>query len=427
MQNGLLYTFLMQRFRGIGLRLVSFNTFFQFSVRLIGSGTSLISTLIIASFLGYPTIGSFIKVVEFVAIFYILLDFGLNPVFQKLYVKKIEISLGNLVVTRLIFAVVLVPIIAFVTLFLPQSGIVGAGFSDQEKFAIIIYSLTLFSSALNISWQALLQQKLGNRLTIPTSLLSSFALLSVIYYAASTANFYLLFGAFIVSGSVYSISTYLLIKARYKTALSVSKLAKFIIRLFMVGWPLGIVLFINFLYARIDIFLLAILKQNVDVGIYGISYRFFDVAVAIPTFLASSTYPLLLSTMDNKKVYYSHFRRYLLFYAIISFIVTIFVVFFSPLIQILRKEFLMSVAPLQILGLSLPFFFLTSLLQWHFLIKGKVFFLLPLYGGVLILNVVLNIIFIPHYSYFASAVITALCEGIVFIVLLWYFLKDKKA
>ena len=60
----------MELFRGIGLRAVSFNTFFQFTVRLIGSGTSLIATLIIASFMGYPTIGSFIKVVEFVAIFY---------------------------------------------------------------------------------------------------------------------------------------------------------------------------------------------------------------------------------------------------------------------------------------------------------------------------------------------------------------------
>lgn len=417
----------MELFRGIGLRAVSFNTLFQFTVRLIGSGTSLIATLIIASHLGYPTIGSFIKVVEFVAIFYLLVDFGLNPVFQKLYVKKVDLTLGNLVATRLLIAAILVPLIAVFTIFLPHEGVVGAGFSDVEKFAIIIYSLTLFSSALNTSWQALLQQKLGNRLTIPTSLLSSVALIAVILYAAKTSNFYLLFTAFIVSGSVYAFSTYLLIKGRYNTALKVKNLRHFIKSLLIVGWPLGVVLFINFLYARIDIFILSLYKQNVDVGIYGISYRFFDVAVSIPTFLANSTYPLLLSVMDTRKLYFSHFKRYLLFYALASLIVTIVVLIFSPVIQILRYEFLASVMPLRILALSLPFFFLTSILQWHFLIKGKILFLLPLYIGVLIINVILNIIFVPLYSYFASAVITGLCEGIVFVVLLWYFLKDKKA
>ena len=417
----------MERFRGIGLRAVSFNTFFQFTVRLIGSGTSLIATLIIASFLGYSTIGSFIKVVEFVAIFYLLVDFGLNPVFQKQYVKKVGSTLGNLVAARLLIAATLVPTITLITFFLPNEGVVGAGFSGFEKFAIIIYSFTLFSSALNTSWQAILQQKLGNKITVPTSLLSSTALIAVILYAAKNENFFLLFVAFIVSGSTYAVATYLIIKNKYHTALRISNLKPFMTKLLLAGWPLGIVLFINFLYARVDIFLLSMFKQNVDVGIYGISYRFFDVALAIPTFLANSTYPLLLSAMEDKKVYLSHFKRYMSFYVFVSIIVTFIVLIFSPVIQFLRSEFLQSVGPLQILALSLPFFFLTSLLQWHFLIRGKVLILLPLYFGVLIINIVLNIIFIPTFSYYASAVITGLCEAIVFVVLLWYFLNDKKA
>lgn len=417
----------MQRFRGIGLRAVSLNTLFQFSVRLIGSSTSLIATLIIASFLGYSTIGSFIKVIEFVAIFYLLVDFGLNPVFQKLFHDKIESKLGNLVATRLLITTALIPIIAFCTLLLPGENAVGAGYSNTEKFAILIYSLTLFSSALNTSWQAFLQQKMANRLTIPTSLLSSIGLISVVLYGAKTGNFYMLLCAFIVSGAIYSITTYLLIKKTFHTALSIEELHSFIKGVLRYGWPLGVVLFINFLYARVDIFLLSILKQNIDVGIYGISYRFFDVAISIPAFLASSTFPLLLETMNNKKQYLQRFQKYLLFYVFVSLIITTIVILGSPLIQFLRPEFLKSVLPLQILALSLPFFFLTSLLQWHFLIRGRILFLLPMYGGILILNIILNIIFIPTYSYFASAVVTGLCETIVFIVLLWYFLKDKKS
>lgn len=416
----------MQRFRGIGLRIVSLNTLYQFVVRLIGSTTTLVATLIIASYLGYPTIGSFIKVVEYVAIFYLLVDFGLNPVFLKLYVKKVELKFGNLIAARIIIAGILIPIIFVSTFFLPQKGISGAGFSDSEKLGIIIYSLTLFSSAINMSMQALLQQKLGNRLTIPTSLLGSFTVLATIYYAAKSSNFFLLFFAFILSGSVFSITTLFLIKRKYSLTLVASNVRKFLFQLVITAWPLGVVLFINFLYAKVDIFLLALFKQNVDVGIYGIAYKFFDVAISIPAFLAASTYPILLKTMDNKKIYFSYFKRYLWFYVAASLIVTFFGIIMAPVIQILRSEFLFSVLPLQILALSLPFFFLTSLLQWHFLIRGRIVFLIPLYLSVFVINIILNILFIPIYSYYASAVITGLCEGIVFVILLWYFLKDKK-
>ncbi len=416
----------MERFHGIGLRTVSFNTFFQFLVRVIGSGTNLIATLIIASFLGYETIGSFIKVVEYVAIFYLLVDFGLNPVFQKLYVKRVDSSLGNLVILRLLIVGVLVPIISFSTLLIPQKGIVGGGYSTMEKYAIAIYALSLFSSALNMSWQALLQQKLANKLTVPTAFIASTVFLVTIFFAAKQANFFLLFVAFLFSSTVYTIFTYLLIRKRFSIRLTANKVGIFSKRMLLASWPLGLVLFINLLYVKVDIILLSLFKQNVEVGIYGISYRFFDVAVAIPAFLANSTYPLLLGIMENRKSYLLLFKKYLVFYALASIIITLLAVGFSPIIILFRREFTLSVLPLQILLFSLPFFFLTSLLQWHFLIRGKVKMLIPLYSGVLLLNIILNILFVPIYSYIASAVITGFCEAIVFIVLMCYFLKDEK-
>lgn len=415
----------MKRFSGLELKSISLNTLFQLIVRLIASGTGLVVTLIIAHFLGYETVGSFTKVTEFVAVFYLIVDFGFNSIFLKQHFKKIENQMGNLVVTRLFIALLLIPVIALIAFLLPQNASNNSGFSNFEKTAIFAYSLTLVAVALNTSILAFLQQKLANKLTIIPGLLSSVVLLLIIYRAANTSNYYLLFVAYIFSGFTYAFFAYLFIKKNYPLSLILNNSRAFAKKLILSSWPLGLVLFINFLYVRVDVFLLALYKPNLEVGIYGISYRFFDVAVAIPTFLATSTYPLLLKNMGNPKTYNLIFKRYLTIYAGLSIAATILIILFAPLIQIFKKEFLLSVLPLQILTVSLPFFFLTSLLQWHFVIKNKMKFLVPLYAGGLLLNVILNIFFIPYYSYFAASVITGLSEALVFVAMLWYFVKTK--
>lgn len=416
----------MNRFRGIGLRAISLNTFFQIFGRLIGSGTSLLITLIIASFMGYSSIGSFVKITEFVMMFNLLIDFGINPVFQRIYKDDLGKKMGNLILLRILIAFLLIPLIFIVTAFLPAQTSSGGGFSSLEKNGIFIFSLTLIQFAINSSLLGFIQYKLASKLAIIPTIISSIVTLSIVYYASTNQNLSFILFSFIVSSSLYAVVLYSIIRKVFNLKLVLAKSFYFSKVLLMEAWPLGLVLLINYLYARLDIFLLSLLKPSVEVGVYGISYRFFDVVIAVPTFLAASTYPLLIKVMDKPATYYSNIRKYLFFYGFVSFAGTIIVLLSSPLIQILRKEFLLSVMPLQILSLSLPFFFLTSILQWHFVIRKKILMLLPIYLFVLILNLILNLIFIPKFSYFASAVITGLCEGVVFLILLFFFLHFKR-
>lgn len=421
----MLYTFPMKRFSGLQLKTISINTFFQFLVRLIGSFGTLIVTLLIAYYLGYDSVGSFTKVLAFVVSFYLLVDFGFNSVFLKLHFENVEKNLGNLVVLRLILSAILIPIIMVLASLLPHNTIANTGFSDQEKMAIMIFSFTLIATSVYYSMQSLLQQKLAYKMNILPSLLSTSALLLIIYYSVQTSNFYLLFAAYICSGSIYALVGYFFIKRKYSLLLSTHKFISFSKELIRYSWPLGVVLFFNFLYSKTDIFILSLYQPNTDIGVYGISYRFFDVAIAIPTFLANSTYPLLLKAKEEG-IYLTLFKRYMKMYGLFAVIITPIIIFSAPFIQIFKKEFFLSVLPLQILMLALPFFFLTSLMQWHFIIRKKMKFLIPLYAGALILNIALNFIFIPLYSYNAAAVITGISEVLVFVVMLWYFMKTSK-
>lgn len=417
----------MHRFSGLELRKISLNTFMQFLVRIIGSFATLITTLLITYFLGLETVGSFTKVIAFVSIFYLLIDFGFNSVVLKHYFKTIEEQIGNLLIMRLFLAIILLPIIFVLSYLLPYNEIAGTGFSGIEKGAILIYSLTLIGLAINNSLQAFLQRKLSYSLSVLPSFVSNVILIAIVLYAVYVGNFYLLVSSYIFSSALMAILTYFKIKDKYQTKLQLKDFKTFSKIVFLSSWPLGLMLFFNLLYSKADVLILSFLKSSKDVGTYGVSYRFFEIALALPTFLANSTYPILLKAAENKKTYSTLFMKYLKLYILLSLVATFGILLFSPIIKILGNQFSASVLPLQLLAISLPFFFTTSLLQWHFLIKGRITFLVPLYFISLVLNVLLNLKFVPQYSYLASAVITGISEGLVFVIMLWYFNRSRFA
>lgn len=135
----------MHRFSGLELRKISVNTVVQFLVRLMTSLATLITTLLITYFLGLESVGSFTKVIAFVGIFYIFIDFGFNSVLLRHYFKNVGDQIGNLVSLRLLISFLLLPIVIIISLLLPHDTLSGTGFSGVEKNAIIIFSLTLVS------------------------------------------------------------------------------------------------------------------------------------------------------------------------------------------------------------------------------------------------------------------------------------------
>ena len=418
----------MNAFSGLELKSVSLNTLIQFLIRISTSIPTLVATLLIAYFAGYETLGSFTKIVAFVSIFYLILDFGMNSIFLKEHYDNIRKYFGNLIILRLLFSFLLIPIVAFLAQLLPENKIAGTGFSDFEKYGIIVYSLTLIVVGINISLQAFLQRRLSYYVSLIPSLLSSIVLLIFILIASSQKNLSLLLLSYIFSGSVLVASLFFVMKKKYNLHLKkTSNFRSFSQNLIIASMPLGMMLIFNLLYAKADIFILSIYRPTLDVGVYGISYKFFEILLAVPAYLANSVYPLLLKESKNPKSYEPLIKRYSSFFIFLSLVITFVAFFGAPLMSIIKSDFSRSVLPFQILALSLPFFFMTSLLQWHFVINNKLKFLVPLYGGALLLNVILNIIFVPKYSYNAAAIATGISEALVFLFMLWYFVRSKKA
>ena len=233
--------------------------------------------------------------------------------------------------------------------------------------------------------------------------------------------FFILF-AFVASSFL---SALLLIKFSKEPVWPLSFDKAFAKEIFTKSFPIGLMLIFNLVYFRADMFLLSLLAPTKDVGIYGLSYKFFDFLIALPLFLSNAIYPFLIKAKKEGKGFLSLTRNYFFVFLVSSFIVIIPFWFISPLFTLIKSDFAACIIPFRILLLSLPFFFTTSFLQWVLITLEKQKYLMYVYLFSTVLNIVLNLIFIPQFSYLASATITLISEGLVFVFLIGMVFKTR--
>ena len=169
------------------------------------------------------------------------------------------------------------------------------------------------------------------------------------------------------------------------------------------------------MYFRADAFLISYFRTPFDVGVYNVAYSVFQSALVLPTFIMNSYYPLMLKSFGNIKYVGLSLLG-------LSFFGTFFTLVFAPLvIEVLTGGgFAGSVQSLQILSLGFPAYFLSSLFMWIFIAKGKYKEMFLLYTSGLFLNLILNFLYIPKYSFLAASWVTVISE--YFILLIQIFL-----
>ncbi|MGE5041669.1 MAG: oligosaccharide flippase family protein [Candidatus Levyibacteriota bacterium] len=400
------------------------NTFSQLIIRFSGAGTTFLVTLFLARFLGVDTLGSFIKVTSFVAIFYLLIDFGLNTIYLKDYFHKTEELFGNLLLLRFLISSSVFLLVLAIAVFLPHTE--NSGYSIAEKIGILIYSFTIFTEGILVSFNGLLQKNLLQKKLVMPSLASSVVTILLVLLGVWAHNLFIILASYPIGElvQVSAISISLKNKVSYKRL--PASFRSFSRKSLFAASPLALMLFLNVVYFRADSFILALLKSATDVGLYGFSYKVFEFLISVPTFLSASVFPILIAVHADRKLFRQKIFSYAGILLAVSGILTGAVFLLSPLVSLVRSDLAPAVIPLRILSFSLPFFFLTSLFQWAILLQGKIKLLLFIYGITMVLNVILNVLYIPVFSYIASSYITLATEGLVFLLMLMVFLTSKK-
>ncbi len=388
-------------------------------IQLIGRGLSatitLLFTLYLARHLGSFYFGEYTKVIAYITLFYMGIDFGLNPVFLRLTNGHIASNVATLLKLRMLMAVGLSVLSVLLALTLIDlhlgfewTSLPGVAISSLAivGYALIMTHQVAFQARLKF-WPSVLAQILGNATSLLMVLLVFSQVkteISQVYWALFATSLGL-----VVSGGVGWIWLAKLVQLKQKIDISWKKLL-------LQSWPLGATLIANVIYFRIDSLILAASRGNMEVGVYGLAYRFFELILVLPTFIMNSLYPRLLSGSKDGSFQSKTTLIILITFFSLGLIVSGVTWWGAPYVGLIKRDYVSSVELLRVLAISLPIFFLTSPLMWLYVLRGNQKQLLYIYLVGLVFNVGANLSLVSMYGATASAWITGATEVLVLIL-----------
>src|SRR3989344_928505 len=406
--------------------LVAQNFLMQVLGRFISSFSTFLITILLARSYGATGYGDFTKMSVYISVFYLIVDFGMNAaVLKKVHAQREQKEglFSGLIILRSLLSALLIFISLAILSFLPYDPWQNEGFSPLVRFGIILLAPTILTQGLITSFNAVFQDALrSEQSTLSILVGSTVTLLCVYFLGQSGAPLPITAFSFVVGGVVSVLVAYFLSRKFLSFRLSLGHLNRPLLRgIILSSLPLGITLLFNTIHFRADILVLSVTRPTMEVGIYGLATKFFEFALAIPTFFMNAVYPLLLTSLHNndKKQWSRMVRESALFLVSFSLLIVIAGYLFAPFLVYIKDEFMASVLPFRILVFTLPLFFLSSLFMWILIAQGKAWRLVWIYGIAMVVNVVLNIIFTPRFGYIAAAAITGVSEGVVLLLLGW--------
>lgn len=406
---------------------IATNTLVQIIGRLITSGVTFLITVLVTRQFGLEGYGEFTKIMVYVALFYLISDFGFNAVVLKQMTEeeeKQEFLFSNLFGLRLIFALFLIFFALAILSFLPFNSYLNQGYSPTVKLGIIILSLTIITQAIFTTGNVIFQKKLRYDLSVlASSFGSALTAIFVLSFTYLTAPLLAIISSYIFGGIfMAAVSIYFVKKIIKNFRLGFNSVIW--LKYFKQALPLSATLIFNLIYFRIDMFILSFTRPNIEVGIYGFAYKFFEFPLVIPTFLMNSIYPvMLLKEKESRGKLVKIIKTTAAVLLILSVSLTVISIIFAPLITLVRSDVDRSITALRLLSFSLPLFFLSSLFMWALITIGKQKIMMLIYFFSMLLNIILNLVFIPRYGYMA-AVITTIFSELIVVLLTGYALVN---
>lgn len=373
---------------------------------------------IISNFYSSEGIGVYTLALTYLGFFYLATDLGLNAyILPKLTDEGEANKLFSLRIMLSLFLVLLSCVLVF---FIPIK-------SSLFIYSVLLGSISILFNGIFNSANLIFQKNLRYDLSVLASISGAVTTLVTIFYLsfikvslpylilAPTAGW--LVNNLVVSFLLHSQHSFKLINLEYK----------YLKTIFLNAWPISLTLLLNVFYFKIDTFILGSFFPISIVGEYNLAYQFFQTALVLPTFIMNSYYPLMLKNLSqNKAIFFKQIRLGSLILLVISLAGTALTYLLSPyLIKLVNGES-GSILTLQLLSLGFPAFFVSALIMWALISLKKYKTVLWIYLFGLIINFILNLIFIPMYSIIAASIVTILCEYLILALLITILSRQSK-
>jgi O-antigen/teichoic acid export membrane protein len=394
----------------------------SFWIALARFGGSLLrAILIIYSFriLGPSLQGSFSLAMNFILIFSFIPDFGLTAVLIREIIKNQ--SQRREILANAFLAVFFLLFLSILIINLTKFIFIK---DELAQTLIFILSLFLIFDTLREFLYSLFRAEEKMELQALSHLTTNFLLLLFgVLLLKIKPHPFSLSQAYLFASFFGFLLTFLLLRKEIIFNYFKFFKSRLVFDLLNKSWPIGIANFLFLIITYLDSLIVGWFHPPKDVGLYTSVVKLIEFLYFFPAALAMAVFPIL-SKKDK-----DDFQKTISFGFQLSFFISLpilggLLVLSKEIIGfIFGEKYLPASLGLQLISFSLPFNFLLLILIDALIALDKRKELLIYDLIVVILNFLLNLLFVPQYSYFVSSLITSISSFVSLIFALFILKK----
>jgi O-antigen/teichoic acid export membrane protein len=394
------------------------NSFWLSLARL--GGSILRAILIIYSFriLGPSLQGSFSLAMNFILIFSFIPDFGLTAVLIREIIKNQ--SQRREILANAFLAVFFLLFLSILIINLTKFIFIK---DELAQTLIFILSLFLIFDVLREFLYSLFRAEEKMEFQALSHLTTNFLLLLFgVLLLKINPHPFSLSKAYLFASFLGFLLTFLILRKEIIFNYFKFFKSKLVFDLLNKSWPIGVANFLFLIITYLDSLIVGWFHPPKDVGLYTSVVKLIEFLYFFPAALAMSVFPIL-SKKDK-----DDFQKTISFGFQLSFFISLpilggLLVLSKEIIGfIFGEKYLSASLGLQLISFSIPFNFLLLILIDALIALDKRKELLIYDLIVVILNFLLNLLFVPQYSYFASSLITSI-SSLISLIFAFFILK----
>lgn len=269
------------------------------------------------------------------------------------------------------------------------------------RLLIILFSFTFILQAINvisIYFQSEVKSKNNVKAVLAATLISSILKVLVILFDRGVIWLVAVYALDSLWQGIGFVNAYRKQGLKIKAWKFNNNLAREILKN---SWFLMLASAASFIYVRIDQVIIGYLSGNREVGIYAAAVKLVEVWYFIPGIICGSLFPAIVNAkITGQAVYKSRLRKFYILMVIIPFLIAIpMTLLAKPIIFILfGSEYMASVNILRIYIWSSIGLFLGTAMSQYLMSENLVKTIFWLSLSAMIVNIVLNFIFIPIWG-----------------------------
>jgi O-antigen/teichoic acid export membrane protein len=402
-------------------RKIAYNVAVSSISKVLSTILALVSIAFITRYLGKEGFGNYATVLAFLSFFASVADLGLYSISTREISKEgadEKKIMGNIFALRIASALGILILAPIIVSFFPYPREVKAGI-------IVVAVSFIFSSSYQVL-NGIFQKNLAMDKVAIAELAGKVLQVAFVVLAVKMDwGFQWIIAALLLNMVVSFLIVYLWSKKylRFKIQFDLNYWKSFLKE----SAPIGIASVITFAYFKMDTILLSVMKTSSDVGIYNAANKVLENITFFPAMIVGLIFPLMAKTVftDRKSFLEISNKTFKVFIILIVPLIIGTLFLSDGIIRLIGGGgFAEAAAVLRVLAFSLALIFFGNFFNSVLIAGNLQKKLMLILGFAAIMNIVLNLVFIPKFSYFAAAYISVLTEFIV--VAMGFYIVSKK-